>query len=550
MVLQALRRLSREEDGQALVLAALLMLAIALAVLSVSSLGRTIHDEIRMQNAADATAYTLAAQQARAFNFYAYANRAQIAHYVGILQVLSIDAIVLGLVSAMGTFGALLKTAASVCSGVTGVACSLIPYVGTILKALSEIADATERVIRSAARLLLAFDLLVGTVIVPLLVGANLFLFAAQAAMLASTLGRLREEEVLRIARATAPDARLATGAAMPFTQNARRFLDAHLREAMALWGTGDRADARLEDGAVGRRNYARRGMGELIHASRHGGWVYDRRFPGASLPLSKVPGIAEVSELFSHVSGLRFRGHTRLLSAPYSRVTPAHAEEHYEQMEKPGYTTARYPTGNAIAANFYLSGGGLPDFVAEPLGIGREESGSVTSTGGSTKGFACTWDLDDPYHRIPLSIVTLHAPNLSCEVHRGKHPWWGITPYMHFDATREGCDSPESEFCQPDVWVALRSGGGSEAVRQEAAILRAAGSDDPFPEGTKVAVARALAYYHRPGAWKEPPNFFNPHWRAKLAPVETGARRLGEELGLGEGHTAWLPLAEEGGAR
>ncbi|GEM_PF-1317946 len=29
--------------------------------------------------------------------------------------------------------------------------------------------------------------------------------------------------------------------------------------------------------------------------------------------------------------------------------------------------------------------------------------------------------------------------------------------------------------------------------------------------------VAAAMAYYHRPGHWKEPPNLFNPYWRATL---------------------------------
>lgn len=30
-------------------------------------------------------------------------------------------------------------------------------------------------------------------------------------------------------------------------------------------------------------------------------------------------------------------------------------------------------------------------------------------------------------------------------------------------------------------------------------------------------AVSAAMAYYHRPNHWKEPPNFFNPYWRATL---------------------------------
>ena len=43
--------------------------------------------------------------------------------------------------------------------------------------------------------------------------------------------------------------------------------------------------------------------------------------------------------------------------------------------------------------------------------------------------------------------------------------------------------------------------------------------------------MARAMVYYHRPGNWKEHPNFFNPFWRAKLAPV--GHKLTGPLSGL-----------------
>ena len=33
-------------------------------------------------------------------------------------------------------------------------------------------------------------------------------------------------------------------------------------------------------------------------------------------------------------------------------------------------------------------------------------------------------------------------------------------------------------------------------------------------------AWARSQVYYHRPGAWAEPPNLFNPYWKAKLSPI------------------------------
>lgn len=37
------------------------------------------------------------------------------------------------------------------------------------------------------------------------------------------------------------------------------------------------------------------------------------------------------------------------------------------------------------------------------------------------------------------------------------------------------------------------------------------------------IAVSKALVYYHRQGDWKEPPNFFNPFWRVKLHPFSSG---------------------------
>ena len=37
-------------------------------------------------------------------------------------------------------------------------------------------------------------------------------------------------------------------------------------------------------------------------------------------------------------------------------------------------------------------------------------------------------------------------------------------------------------------------------------------------------ATAQGLAYYHHPGNWREPPNFYNPYWRAKLHPFSSSA--------------------------
>ncbi len=42
-------------------------------------------------------------------------------------------------------------------------------------------------------------------------------------------------------------------------------------------------------------------------------------------------------------------------------------------------------------------------------------------------------------------------------------------------------------------------------------------------------SVATSIAYYHRPGHWKEPPNFFNPYWRAGLTHADVDASGMGD---------------------
>ena len=60
-------------------------------------------------------------------------------------------------------------------------------------------------------------------------------------------------------------------------------------------------------------------------------------------------------------------------------------------------------------------------------------------------------------------------------------------------------------------------------------AIPGVPGTLQPLHRGLN-AIAAAQAYYHRPGDWKEMPNFFNPLWGARLMPVlETNvAAKLG----------------------
>src|SRR5437870_522627 len=81
-MLTTLHRMKKDQDGQAIVLAVVGILILSLAVLTTVNIGTAVHERVKLQNAADATAYSLAAMEARAFNFYAFANRTQVSQYV------------------------------------------------------------------------------------------------------------------------------------------------------------------------------------------------------------------------------------------------------------------------------------------------------------------------------------------------------------------------------------------------------------------------------------------------------------------------------------
>ena len=71
-------------------LAVVAMVVLAVGMYTTYNLSRTVYEKIQLQNAADATAYSLATLEARTFNFIAFSNRAQVANYVQMLEAQSL----------------------------------------------------------------------------------------------------------------------------------------------------------------------------------------------------------------------------------------------------------------------------------------------------------------------------------------------------------------------------------------------------------------------------------------------------------------------------
>ena len=68
------------QHGQALVLGLFLVFATLAVLLLMFNTGRVVDEKMRLTNAADATAWSVATLEARALNYDAYTNRAIVAN--------------------------------------------------------------------------------------------------------------------------------------------------------------------------------------------------------------------------------------------------------------------------------------------------------------------------------------------------------------------------------------------------------------------------------------------------------------------------------------
>lgn len=76
--------------GQAMVLGMVLVLVLCVGAILLFNTGQVVNKKVQLTNAADAAAYSVAVQQAQAWNFAAYMNRGRVANEVAVAQLISI----------------------------------------------------------------------------------------------------------------------------------------------------------------------------------------------------------------------------------------------------------------------------------------------------------------------------------------------------------------------------------------------------------------------------------------------------------------------------
>jgi hypothetical protein len=511
-VIAKLRSVQRSEEGQALVLAAIFGLVLMLCVLGTVNLGRAVYHKVQLQAAADSAAYSQAALEARVMNFTAYTNRAMVVHYASLMAATSyltwVHFIWTGLKPMLG----ILRNA---------------PYIGPIAAAIESGLGALVRTLDAGVAALC-----------PLLSAANMLLYALQEGAWHSVW--------LRLGKPIQPEAHSGDSAARPYRPIwpqvlplANQAVFAQTRGHLTMPQNAAETLRILTGAKSDAVQQARLHMLEIANSARQPWVAYGDR--------SDSPSRSPMARHF------RWRFSIGLASIELGSVGRT------EMGSFPPENGSGDRQGSRIWSAQRLQ------LVAKAFGFSK--SVNLLSLVEMDQLYAPAREPDHQYSllfSVPLWLrailpgVGTVRDQISAALRKyapvpAQRPFW-MSPYVYFAAQAKGKPAPGpaaplGNFAQPDVVVGLAlaaadfdAEGGAARFHgrrfswngrnagSAATDFRLSATDGPRIPGLPRqlqpldrglnAFSAAQAYYHRPGDWREMPNFFNPLWGARLMPV------------------------------
>jgi hypothetical protein len=539
-----LRGLQKRRRGQALPLAALGLLIMVLAIVATMNLSQAVYQKIRLQNSADAAAYSLAAMEARAFNFIALTNRTQIVHYntgLALQSYLSYAGFIYAMAGSM-------RDIINAVAKVNEYGCKTIPT------PYNSPWCAGEAIAKAAAAALIA-TVTIARMVYEFVHRWYQFWKPVEAMSLFNRYA-IWQMQFLRLFLINshlitgmyefirANDDQMGLTAhnnwfnmALNSLLNSLEFRSVFDSGAglnpfwVDLFFTGgglrnlanykkDPSDDRIKD--------AMAVMAELTNASRNHRDIYNR-----SGPASVIGGIGTIS-------GQKF-GQAKIVDQ--GDVGP----------EVPDIRegTRNYPVGDTLASDDFMTTAGAGFALAGPsfalmTPFGMEKLGDglyADEEGGEHYQYKASLGMDPAAPGGQTGLLTYIFPVRVKDrftTKSGKHKW-KPSPYFKFNPVGE----TERDYGQPSTWIFLnkhhknfQTGGNKKPWHYEfnfrygslpqASLDTTIGGERAhfLLEGLNV-VSRGMVYYHRPGCWDEHPNFFNPFWRARLAPIGSALQNI-----------------------
>ena len=593
----SIARAMRDEAGQSMVLASLSIFVLALVVTMTVQIGFGIHQRIQLQNASDASAYSQAVLVARSLNYIAFVNRAAIVHYCAALALHSIPSVFSAFVAATGMFRDILYTFTSaLCSVCTALEKSVyLASLGALCSGVVDVLVAVCRVLDATMSALKQAELVLCEIVAPLVplfqeLNQDLLFWSQKTVRAATELalgGAAAPGDGFgsRVARDTLkgaePSVALGTGAA---ALNAMAYVEVFDGGAESFSGRNlyGGSNTFMESGPIERQ--AQRVITELTNATRSGIGV------PAETPITH----RSISELDSTGLAGWVRGLVRVSHHGQSKFTNPVSKSEFLDQGSSGRSTN--PAFNTAGADSQLSqgisllaaehvkvnlgdasslpgaaalGSQLPSVAGGDVIVGIQAAASTVVGGDAPNrpSFHCKYGSegrDDGFTEVQSPpCVSIHLiKGATCD-EQDRHPWPGMANYLGFRADSKAND----DFNQPSFYAAWRLSPDCASLN----VVSASGQCAPtlpfgFGTGTTLAhgkvgdgaplggglhsVSVAQVYYHRPGSvdfsaagqsrWTDPPNLFNPFWRARLAPV---ADKVGKGLLSSSGIAKTLSL-------
>lgn len=478
----------RPRKGQALALACVAMLVMALMLMLSFNLSQALHEKIRLQQHSDALAYSMAIVEARSFNYYAASNRAMAASYSA-MNSLHAYMVSASVTSAMMTAGqnnmyviaaweCMIEGACWCCNIYCTSGCQHIPHMIGAIKRAGDYGDGADDYADKANEQDSKFEKAVEDLdkMIDEIHKSQMAVYDDTKA--AVTSGTSSELSKLK-------------------TSNAPRSTD--LNSSVGDLNGGE------YDCAIDGMNCSRSGTDDDTHAKvmTEVGNATRSDWAGSRV-MEQHLNSDFLDELKTNIPD--DGSSTVLIHQGTAKTIESEGDEHGG-----GEGSSSDNTGKVSGADehgmlytSYECGMSVMPYEAK---VYSDENGGSHEPDGAHDG-------DHNFEGVNKQAITSCSGNGNC--------------FMKFRATSDA----DEDFGQPRVYSyvtqKLRQGTVTKAPweinanakidfgmgAQGSGVLNLAPTDG-------VGFSKAMVYYHRLGGWQEHPNFFNAYWRAKLHPFK-----------------------------
>ncbi len=519
-----MRKMVRSRRGQTLVLGSLGVLLVSIMMMLTLNVGQSVHEKIKLQQYADAAAFSTAVQEARVYNYLAYTNRANIGALVSASSLHGFQSMASSIPEMFEAAGYTFFMHAGIEFAMCLTCCwpfcfSMCKHCLHGIKDLDaafnylddadDYRDAVKNVDSWFTKVITALDL------------HMIFISGTQKALMLQVAQQIQSDKITK-----------------------------GIRDKL-YEGVPDNKKPSINAGALRFMNMGQGGLVDIPGKPRGFSDVFSwtkklqQAVPTMIANGTRWSGLNSMHEwfvsdrglleayLFTHPKALMrlmykdgkpAKGLTLIINHEGQGRTIKGADDPKSKITKGDFV----PDGNASGAydsGMVLSMGFICIFSMIPMVMTYEAWVSSAKSGGKHKDSgSCTGESKHKFRCLdlsagPFACFTVFKPNSSASANFGQ-------PTTYSVVSRDLSMMNNGEHGAWEVDNGTDKKGNITVDLNTGETLNVQLSDNISEMGKGWAMSKAMAYYHFPryknNGWKEHPNLFNPYWKAKLHPFRS----------------------------